>query len=393
LRQFIYPTKLQFPFDAVCGQIVRALEARAWKVPGFTVELREYGSGQQLLQHVSTIRSDQSAIDLGHHDLKIEFGRPQGLLPEGRFNDCAAANEIQIPRRSLRVYEDESGPTYSIYVGDAWERDRFTWWTRPNARLNKDPRLCVRYSGWRPYAGRAGRLAWDKDGREYGPEGSEPETFDTHTVMEEFRSYLQDVVLPVIEAYPSAELPVVHEEPPPIPMPADFAPLFAYGEPRDVRRIQLGKKCLDELQLADRYGMVGSPRLAPTYIKSGPDLPEVAYDGFLWCGTIGTEGWRIPGEHGGTFADHLIKVTPKDARGIYVADHAVYEKRRATLSEEATKEKRDCFTNVEVNDFIRARACTIVPITEYKGDFKEPVYLINRELGFDEVEVIGKRPR
>ena len=393
MRQFLYPTKLQFPFDEVCGQIVRALEARAWKVPGFFVEFREYGSGEQQLRHVSTIKSDQSSIDLGQHDVRIEFGRPQGLLPQGRFNNCAAVNEIQLLRRSLRVYEDESGPTYNVYVGDAWERDRATWWTRPNARLNKEPRLCVQYSGWRPYAGRAGRLTWDKDGREYGPEGDEPEAFDTHAVMEEFRLYLLDVVLPAIVAYPVSDGPAVYEEPASIPMPAGAGPFFAYAEGRDVHRIELGKKCIDELPLADRYAMTSGWRLAPLGIKRGPDLPEVAYDGFLWCATIGTEGWRIPDEYYRTSADHLIKVTPKNARGVYVADHAAYEKRREALSAAAKKEKRDRFTDAEVNDFIRARACTIVPITAYKGVFEEPVYLINRELCFDEVEVIGKRPR
>lgn len=393
MRQFLYPTKLQFPFDAVCGQIVRALEARAWKVPGLVVELREYGTGQQLLRHVSSIKSDQSAIDLGHHDVRIEFGRPQGLLPEGRFNDCAAVNEIQLARRSLRVYDDESGPTYNVYVGDAWERDRSTWWTRPNARLDKEPRLCVRYSGWRPYAGRASRLAWDKDGREYGPEGDEPQTLDTHVVMEEFRSYLQDVVLPAIEAYPVSGVPVVYEEPTVIPMPAGAGPFFAYADGGDVRRIELGKKCIEELRLADRYAMTSGWRLARLGIKKGPDLPEVAYDGFLWCAPMGTEGWRIPDEYYRTSADHLVKVMPKNARGVYVADHAAYEKRREAICAVAKKEKRDRLTDAEVDDFLRARACTIVPITEYKGGFGEPVYLINRELDFDEVEVIGKRPR
>ena len=388
--QFLYPKSRQFPFDEVAEQIVRALEARAWKVPGLSVEFDDYGSGAQKLRYVSSIRSDQSAIDLAHHDVMIGFGRLQGALPGGRWNDTAAVHEVRLPRRSLRVYEDESGPTYCIYVGDSWERDRSTWWSRPNARLNNEPRVCVKYSGRSPYNGRAPILAWDEDRREHGPEGEEPRSFRTNEVMEEVHAYLRDVVLPAIEAYPVVA-PEIYAEPPPIPMPADFAPLFAYGEPRDVRRIELGKKCLDELQLADRYGMVGSPRLAPTYIKSGPDLPEVAYDGFLWCGTIGTVGWRVPGEHGSSFADQLIKVTPKDARGIYVADHAIYEKRRAVLAA-AIKDKRDSFTNEEVNDFIRMRACTIVPITEYKGDYEEPVYLINRELGFDEVEVIGKRP-
>ena len=385
--QFLYPAKRQFPFDEVCEQIVRALEARAWKVPGFIVEFREYGSGAQKLRCVRKILSDQSAIDLGHHDVRIAFGRPQGTLPGGHFNNCAAVHDIQLARRSLHVYEDESGPTYNVYVGDAWEHDRWTWWTRPNARLNKEPRACVKYSGWRAYGGRAGHLAWDKDGREYGPEGEEPETLDTATVMEEFRVYLQDVVLPAIEAHPVAATPVVYDEPVPIPMSEGVGPFFAYGDGRDARRIELGKKCLDELQLADRYGMAGSGwRLAPLGLKRGDDLPEVAFDDFLWCGTSP----NVPGERSSSFADQLVKVIPKDARGVYVADNAAYEKRRAELAK-SIKGSRDCFTDAEVNDFVRARACTIVPITEYRGGYDEPVYLINRELDFDEVEVIGRR--
>lgn len=389
--QFLYPKSRQFPFDEAGEQIVRALEARAWKVPGLSVEFREYGSGAQKMRYVSSITSDQSAIDLGHHDVAIKFGRPQGLMPAGRWNDVAAIDEVRLPKRLLHVYGDESGPTYYVYVGDAWERDRSTWWSRPNAHLNNEKRVCVKYSGRSGYRNaRAASLEWDRDGREYGPEGDEPRSFRTHEVMEEVRVYLRDIILPAIEEYPVGT-PEIYVEPPPIPMPADFAPLFAYGEGRDVHRIELGKKCIDELQLADHYGLVGSPRLAHLSIKRGPDLPEVAFDGFLWCGTIGTAGWEVPGYMRGSFDDYLIKVTPKDARGIYVADHGVYEKRRAELAA-GFKGSRDCFTDAEVNDFLRARACTIVPLTEYKGDFKEPVYLINRELGFDEVEVIGKRP-
>ena len=85
----------------------------------------------------------------------------------------------------------------------------------------------------------------------------------------------------------------------------------------------------------------------------------------------------------------LIKVSPKDARGIYVADHATYEKRRAELAVEL-KGQRDHFTGMEVDDFVRARACTIVSILDYKGNYEDPVYLINRELDIDEVEVIGR---
>lgn len=199
--QFLYPKSRQFPFDEVCEQIVRALEARAWKVPGLSVEFDDYGRGAQKLRYLSTIQSDQSALDLGQHDVRIEFGRSQGLLPGGRWNDIAAVREVCLPCRALCVYEDESGPTYYVYVGDSWPRDRSTWWSRPNARLNNEPRVCVKYSGRRGY-GRATTLEWDKDDREYGPEGTEPPSFRTNEIMEEIRAYLHDVVLPVIEECP-----------------------------------------------------------------------------------------------------------------------------------------------------------------------------------------------
>lgn len=386
--QFLYPKSRQYLFDEVSEQIVRALHARDWKVPGLAVTFYDYGSGAQKLRHVDCITSEQSAIDLGQHDVRIHYGRSQGCLPGGQWNDVAAVSEVRYGKRSLTVYEDESGPTFYVYVGDSWETDRSTWWTRPNMKLNNEPRVCIKYSGRNHYRGqRATDLVWDQDSREYGPEGEEPQSFRSGVVQQEVRTYLQGI-LAIIEEFPVVDVIAdVCAEPPPIPFPSVVGPFFAYGDGRDAHRITQGKKSVDDLRLSDRYGMTGSGyRLAPLGIKRGPDMPEVAFDGFLWCGTTP----NVPGEHGRYSNDQLIKVTPKDARGIYVADHAVYEKRRKALGE-AIKDQRDCFTQEEVNDFIRARACTIVPILDYKGDYEDPVYLINRELGFDEVEVIGRR--
>jgi hypothetical protein len=394
--QFLYPQSRQFPFDEAGERIVRALHARDWKVPGFVVTFYDYGSGDQKLRHVADITSDQSAIDLGQHDVKIHFGRVQGRLPGDRLNDLAAIDAVRYGSRLLRVYGDESGPTFNVYVGDNWERDRATYWDHYNAKLEGCPRKCLRYSGRSGYQNsRAASLDAEPDHREYGPVGDEPISYDTSDIMQAVRSYLQDVILPAIEAYPVVDVITdVCAEPFPIPFPSGFRAFFAYGNGRDARRIALGKNCLDELQLSDRYGMRGGNgyRLAPLGIKSGADLPEVAYDGFLWCGVVGTAGWRVPGCTGGMSDDQLIKVTPKNARGIYVADHAAYEKRREILAK-AIKGKRDRFTDEEVADFTRARARTIVSILDYKGDYEDPVYLINRELALDEVEVIGSWPQ
>jgi hypothetical protein len=127
-------------------------------------------------------------------------------VPGGQWNDTAAVDAIQLAKRELHVYEDESGPTCCVYVGDDWEHDRSTWWTAPNARLHKEPRRCIRYSGnARHWQGvRATTLIWDQDSREYGPERNEPRAFNTAALMKEFCLYLQEVILPAINACPAA---------------------------------------------------------------------------------------------------------------------------------------------------------------------------------------------
>ena len=287
--QFLYPKSRQFPFDEVCEQIVRALEARAWKVPGLSVEFCTYGSGAQKLRYVSLIKSDHSANAL--HDVVIKFGRPQGQLPGGRWNDTAAVYEVQLAEQALHVYPDESGPTYYCYVGNDWEHDRSTWWTRPNARLNKVPRGCVKYSGDRWRGLRTPSLTWDQDDREYGPKDNEPRSFDTAKVMEAFRLYLRDVVLPSIEECPVVEVAEATATEPPIPMPDGVVPFFTYCDGCDERRISIGKKALGELALADQYGLSGGLRLAPLGIKRGPDLP-MAHGRLRWVLVVWSDAER-----------------------------------------------------------------------------------------------------
>jgi len=381
---FLSPKSRQFPFDEACEQIVRALHARNFKVPGFEVNFRDYGSGEMKFRYVDSVKNDAL-------DVKLKFCRVQDNL--GRWNDVAAVHTIQARKMSLDVYDDESGPTLCVYVGDDWERDRNQYWTRFNAQLDRAPRRCLRYKGEGHYRGRRNQLMMcERDSREYQPvEPHEPFSYDAAKVMDELRAHLVDVVLPAIEAHPIADaIDDVCALPAPIPVPDNFGPLFTYVDYSDASRIQAGRKDQGELSPDDRYGVRPCWRLAPIDIKSGPDMPEVAYDGFVWC--VGPTP-RVPSELRADisfYKDQLVKITLKDARGVFVAEHAAYEKRRAELSNELVRQRRDHFTNSEINDFVRARACTIIPITEYKEGFEIPVYLINRELDLDEVEFIGK---
>lgn len=83
----------------------------------------------------------------------------------------------------------------------------------------------------------------------------------------------------------------------------------------------------------------------------------------------------------------VIRVTPKCANGIFVADISVRDEYKKIIFEENPKQER--LSEAEYHECLRATGRTIVPIAEYAGDFKKPVVLINRELSFDEVEVVS----
>ncbi len=422
--QFLYPTSRQFLVDEVSERIIRELEERNWNVPGITVDFHNYGSGAQKFRHVNYIKGQ---------DFKLWFCRKQSTLPGGRLNDNAAVTEIVIPRKELHIYEDESGPTFYLYVGNDWEKDRekFMNGSKVNSKLNLETKTYLVYKGgcncqatsgasfdaisfltaqlngdvaamYQMYHTHPGRrppyLVHTNDlGREYNPVGKQPRGFWTNNVIEEFRDYLTDVVLKTIRSYPvPAEKIDVLAPPAPIPFPKSIGPIFCFGEYDDAERIKQGRVDKSRLPAADHYGIIGSGyRLMSLGTPNDGTVPEIAYEGFLWCG-IGEVTEETPIENLEIYGHYrwsdrkcfVIRVMPSMANDIYIADHAPYEKRRQEIGN-AMEKSRSRYTDAEVADFTRARARTIVPICEYKGGYEQPVVLVNRELSFDEVELVS----
>ncbi len=396
--QFLYPTSRQFPVDEVSEQIVRELEKRNWNVPGITVEFHDYGTGDQKFRAVGHIKSQ---------DFKLWFCRKQRTMPGGRWNDTAAVTEIVIPKKELHVYEDESGPTFYLYVGNDYEKDRerFMSGSKVNSKLNNEPRMYLKYKGSADREGkytyskrRSPYLVHDDDiGREYEPKGKEPKVLMTVEVMGEFRQYLTDVVLKTIMSHPiPMEKIDVLAPPATTPFPESFGSIFCFGEYRDAERIKQGKADASQLPADERYGLIGSGyRLMSLGTSNDGTVPKIAYGGFLWCG-LGEVTAETPIEKLEVYGHYrwsdrerfVIRLKPTKADAIYIADHAAYEKRRKELGD-AMEKGRDLFTDAEVADFTCARARTIVPITEYKGGYEQPVVLVNRELSFDEVELVS----
>jgi hypothetical protein len=403
MATFVYPRSRQFPFDEVCERIVRELEARNWDVPGIKAEFSIIGSGEAKFRFVSRITSD---------DFRLWFCRKQGVLIARELNDIAAVTQLTIPEKELHVYHEESGPSFYIYAGEEdYENNREAFMTRlkVNSKLDQKPRLYLCYKGRCRCGGstldhmhpgrRSPLLVHNNDlGREYDPIGNEPHVFKTDEVMEEFRQYLSVEVLPRILAHPLPEelIDIFASQDALIPFPSGVGSVFCFVENDDVKRIRIGQKDKDQLPAHRRFALPHSgKRLVAWDVKNDGTLPEEAYEGFRWCaldevsedtpiGKLNVPGhYRWPNRE-----QYVVRVTPTCANKVFIADHAAYERARDEVLPQAQAEDRS-FTDAEIDQFNLARGRTIIPITEYKGGFKQPIVLISRELGFDEVEIVS----
>lgn len=383
--KFLYPRSRQFPFDEVAEKIVRALEKRNWKVPGITVEFYTYGSGEAKYKMVEHIKGE---------NFKLYFCREQGRLNANR-NDIAALHEVYIPSQSIRVYQEECGPTYYLYVGKDWEQDK-EWFMnsiKVHSKLDKKPRKYLKYKG-NTYKGRATELVHDNDiNREYSPEGDEPQRINLEEKFKEFSAWLEKFVLEHILKFPEQE---AEEEPAVelVPYSGPWPVIFSLCKGRAADRILQGKKNPNELPPEDRHAYFGDGhRLVPLSATS-KELLEIAHEGFIWCDVnqnitrgstkedILSEVYSAMGSL--SYGNYIIAVRLKYANDVYVADNAKFDETRYQLFDAIAPRKR--LTYDELNQAYIARGKTIVPITEYKGDYKEPVVLVNRELDFEEIE-------
>lgn len=385
IPKFLYPTSRQFPFDEVAEKIVRAIEKRNWKVPGLTIEFDTYGSGEAKYQLIRSITGD---------NFKLYFSRTQGKLNNYWLNS-AALSEICIPKQIIRVYEDESGPVYYLYVGKDWETDK-EWFMnsiKVNSKLNKEPRRYLKYRG-NTCRGRSTKLVHDNDlDREYSPKGTETTCIKLEEKFEEFTSWLEKNVLEYILQFEEAniiESPTKMEEL--IPYNGPFDTIFSICSWVEAKTINSGKIDANTLRPEERHASFGrGHRLIPLGNHSSINFPEIAHDGFIWCDVE----QNIPKTL--TFSDavlhamsitwldnkYLVSIKLKYANGVYVIDNSKFEEKRQELFKAIAPRER--LTDEEYDDVIASRGATIVPITEYKGDYKEPLVLISRELDFDEV--------
>lgn len=378
---FRYPNSRQFPFDEVGEMIVHALEARNWRVPGIKVEFRQWGTGEEKYRYVSTIEGE---------NFRIRFG----IARQG-------VSTINIPRMEISVYSDESGPTLYLYMGDDYGRDhaKFMDGHKFNSKLDGKPRLYLRYNGvcrcyqegashWlaklpHSHPGRRSPLLVHNNdlGREYDPEGNEPKEFATNDIFEIFNSWLTENVLKVIEAYPVPQeaIDIFYEAS--IPFPDYIGPLFTFGTSREAERILQGQEDPNKLEPNQRYALLMN-RYGVGRVAEDTPIHELQIPGYYRrTGSFLTESNE----------EFVIRVRPNRANDVFIEDHAEF---RVAYEKASLRRPMDplMITRAEMDRRFRsaelAQRHSRVPIADYDGTFSQPVVVIERELEFDEVELL-----
>jgi hypothetical protein len=192
-------------------------------------------------------------------------------------------------------------------------------------------------------------------------------------------NWLVKNVLEPLAKMPKPATQITQLEPPPA-YPAELlGPVFTFVRSEDADRVQALIDNPAKADVDERYACNGGWRLFSLGTPAR-GIGDVAYAGYVWC----APGTPVPPEKGDWWIGKDVRwsmggekkvmgVLPKSGHQIFVVDWAVW----GELAYDGVGIK-------SAQDEEKARQ-TLVPVSEYKGGFKEPLVLIGRPVEIDEV--------
>lgn len=358
---FIPPAITDLSLDHVCGQIVRALEARAWNVPGVTVRFIIKGTGKMKVRRVSEIRTDECAI---------------GFTVDGEVTRLA------IPYQDLRVQWGKNGPTTRLFtfsgadwhaVSKAFLDDKF----KTDPAYTQAP-YCT-YEGQQLVKGmlppRLERVG--NDGARLLPSQHGYAVLGRQRVEAELERWLYDHLLWHILSTPEVPMALrddVFDEKIPWPVPATLGPLFTCTTPEDAMRI----RACDGSGVED-YGLKSGCAVGGVRTELAARLGEPFTEVHNVLSTVSVCGMsevalRTP----------LAELAPSII-GLHPYNTIVV---RVVLNRANQVYVTDAPQLIDAD----APAKQLVPLNQYfycSERFANPVVLVARELDFDEVELVS----
>lgn len=171
------------------------------------------------------------------------------------------------------------------------------------------------------------------------------------------------------------------------PVPQDFPVIYARVEPNDAACAlnSWGSDFDEDYAATMKYTLPGNGWrfCVPEGELTWNELPPHANNGFSYasadCDRIAT-GLNM----GVTSECFPIEIQLKSLHDVFVYDRAPYSEGRKAASMEAEKTGNGNWKPGELENIIRSSLKTFIPAAEYKGDYKDPIYCIGRQL--DETE-------
>ena len=418
-EKFLTPISENWPeIEHLCIAIVAELGKRNFDMPDISILSVVYAGNNDRFRKI---------YEIAGSDLRLRFDRQQGNSRYIGRNDTAGISSILIPGKELLLDNDRSEPKLILYIGHDWEGDKAEFWAGHDfyCKRNNKPKKFLFYvgrcncyhaqvhhlmdSGVRPegmnhthrYHSSPFLAHSNNMGGCYDPEGDELQFMRTDQIMNEFTDSLEKFLGEIkAQSIPEETIDPFPEEEA-IPYPQEVGPIFFLCDKTEYRNIE----CLKSDNPPDWVNNFGlSPEESLTHPRSViPGTKETRRSSMSFkaplCGGLGEVNSenlnkvQVFGE--GKWEKHwaVIQIRPNRANDIYIWDHAPLRQFREDVAEKKKlKKPRDYSTwlsDEEGATIRRLRNSGIIPITEYKGDFKAPVVLIARELDLDEVEIVG----
>ena len=359
-------SRLSF-IDDRAFELAQLVAQKGWNIPGIDVEFWVGGTDDKPVHRIWRLKGT-----LPGRRWEIGFSRDGYEFEDKCVN--TTPQHVEFPGYDMDIYSDGSG-SCCRYVGDNWEADEedFVNSSKIHSKMDKKPRTYLKYDL------RGTTFVHTNDcGREYEPEGDEPESFETWEVLAAADQFFGGVI-DSLKRMPDApkgayqswiDLAKIDLVPAPENMPTLFVTKRVYSGETEGKVILSGSgKRLVSLDRA--------------YNKKFP-VPEIATEGFDYGFALPPYTSRAWGDDPYWHENRIYKVDLKYANDIFVIDEKPFMDCWGYHSDVMEDEDRVLLTQDEVDERYQVAAKTLVPLAEYKGDYAQPIYLIHRPLWADE---------
>lgn len=347
-------------------------------VPGLgKLKITMNDTGYGIMKHINVIE---------HESFYIWLCRQSGVKYLNKYCDTSRPQEIKIKpaRIDMTLYDDESG-IFVNYRGKRFTNNRVyssggVGYMGDSLR-NELYRTCFKSDFDKtPGEKYASDNGWEKD----------ETVLSWRKIEDEAIIWLVENVLnPLKEAPLPQQITVMPEEK---PFPQDLFPdLYCFASESSIRKILLTQGDPKKVYPHERKAVLPGRRLVA--LSSHGDFPKEATSGFVWCGVgkidhdadIDELTIAMSGRNNYTMGDHegVVAVKPKSVTDVYVVEWQKWDDFREPIFKD-----HDHMTDKEYNEMWFYIAKSLVPITDYRGDYQKPVVMIGRPLDFDEVKIL-----